>query len=556
MVKNKSWILLDTETTGFKKPIFVVELAAQRMQGWEADGEPFRYLINQNTEIPSEAARVHGYTREILERDGIPPSQVYELFSDYVGDSPVVAYNLSYDWDKVLVPEWNRLGIDQIGKPGFCAYQLAQRLLDPVPAGNCKLQTLRQYYRLPERGAHTGMGDVETVIDLLQNVLKPIAVERGLHTWEDFMIFADKEWFPSRIPFGKHKGRNFWDANEDLDLKDWLGWLCNTSNKRSNAMGEWYLKQLDEPDVSDGHRKTKPFPNIKKNSAKNSENNTTKRTDLLHYKDLKAEEYEQLITFARARFADLSTEYIELSRKIAVLNSALFNLVKDHYRERDRIALIIEYRQHFLNKLMSEGEEEAEETIKQYSSAKEEQEQEFEEASEQLTETLDLTEDEKKQIKKLFGKLVRLFHPDRYRDQPKKQIIYEKLISVINDARDASDIELLREISEDPDTFISEQGWEKIDISNNANTANLKKLYEEIELEIVNRIEALNTLRNTSDYHLLLYCGDNPDKLVKVSQQRINALTEQISELKSDADRLKVEIEEITGEALPDRLQL
>jgi len=26
---------------------------------------------------------------------------------------------------------------------------LAQRLLDPVPAGNCKLQTLRQYYRLP-----------------------------------------------------------------------------------------------------------------------------------------------------------------------------------------------------------------------------------------------------------------------------------------------------------------------------------------------------------------------------------------------------------------------
>lgn len=429
-------------------------------------------------------------------------------------------------------------------------------MLDPVPAGNCKLQTLRQYYRLPERGAHTGMGDVETVIDLLQNILKPIATERGLHTWESLVAFADEEWFPSRIPFGKHKGRNFRDANEDSDLKEWLEWLCSTSNKRSNAMGEWYLKQLDKSKISNGARKTKPFPNIKKNSAKNLEQNTAKRTDLLCYVDLKAEEYEQLIAFARARLADLSTEYIELNRKIDVHNSALFDLVKDHYRERDRIALVIEYRQQFLDKLMSEGEDEAEEIIKEYRRAQEEQEQEFEEAIKQLTETFDLTEDEKKQIKKLFGKLVRLFHPDRYRDEPEKQIIYEKLISVINDARDASDIELLQEISENPDAFIAKQGWKKISIKDDASAANLKKLYEEIELEIVSRIEALNTLRNTSDYYLLIYCEDNPGRLADVSQQRIDALNKQISEFNADADRLKIEIEEITGEALPDRLQL
>ena len=42
------WILLDTETTGLAAPIFVVELAAQRMRGWSAEGEPFRKLLNQN----------------------------------------------------------------------------------------------------------------------------------------------------------------------------------------------------------------------------------------------------------------------------------------------------------------------------------------------------------------------------------------------------------------------------------------------------------------------------------------------------------------------------
>lgn len=54
-----------------------------------------------------------------------------------VGRSPLVAYDTDYDLEKVLKPE-ARLGIAPIGNKGFCALRLAQRLLDPVPAG--KLQ--------------------------------------------------------------------------------------------------------------------------------------------------------------------------------------------------------------------------------------------------------------------------------------------------------------------------------------------------------------------------------------------------------------------------------
>src|SRR5437899_2956071 len=56
-MNGKPWLLLDTETTGFTAPVFVVELAAQRMLGWEADGEPFLKLLNQNQDIPAEASR-------------------------------------------------------------------------------------------------------------------------------------------------------------------------------------------------------------------------------------------------------------------------------------------------------------------------------------------------------------------------------------------------------------------------------------------------------------------------------------------------------------------
>ena len=105
---------------------------------------------------------------------------MYEAFADYVGELPLVSYHLQHDLDQVLLPQWERLGIGPIGTRGFCALRLAQRLLDPVPAGDCKLETLRQYFRMPQRNGHTALGNVETVVDLLGQVLRPIAEHRGL----------------------------------------------------------------------------------------------------------------------------------------------------------------------------------------------------------------------------------------------------------------------------------------------------------------------------------------------------------------------------------------
>ena len=114
-------------------------------------------------------------------------------------------------------------------------------MLDPVPAGNCKLQTLRQFYRLPERGAHTALGDVETLSDLMTDVLQPIAKRRGLRSWSDICAYTRAEWFQSRIAFGKFNGRDFRDARTDEPLRDWLKWLASSSNPRSASManGIW-----------------------------------------------------------------------------------------------------------------------------------------------------------------------------------------------------------------------------------------------------------------------------------------------------------------------------
>ena len=50
----------------------------------------------------------------------------------------------------------------------------------------------------------------------------------------------------------------------------------------------------------------------------------------------------------------------------------------------------------------------------------------------------------------LWKKLVKLYHPDRFAHEPDKLATYEKLTAAINRAKEAGDIETLREIAEDP----------------------------------------------------------------------------------------------------------
>ena len=149
MAPDIDWTLIDTETTGIVRPIWTVEIGAQRMRGWAPDGPSFRVLLNHNVDVPIEASRIHGYTRPMLMREGTSPKEAHQRFRDYSGPRPLVSYNLKYDYDDVLLPEWNRLSVAPVGRRGFCVLQLAQKLLYPSPTANFRLETLREFYGLP-----------------------------------------------------------------------------------------------------------------------------------------------------------------------------------------------------------------------------------------------------------------------------------------------------------------------------------------------------------------------------------------------------------------------
>lgn len=541
-MNHTPWLLLDTETNGIKAPIYVVELAAQRMRGWEPEGPPFVRLLDHGVAIPPEAARVNGYTSEILERDGEPPLAVYDAFADYAGECPLVAYNLSYDLDQVLRPEWQRLGRAPIGRAGFCALRLAQRLLDPVPAGNCKLQTLRQYYRLPARGAHTALGDVETVVDLLRQVLHPLTEVRGLTTWEALRAYAAETWFPSRIAFGKYKGRSFQDARQDAELRAWLDWLAGSSNPRSAEMGRWYLERLDV----DAGSESADAPTLV------IETDAGEGAGLVLYRDPERATLNRLIEAARARLADLEAESAREHQAVAVIQSRLFSRLRPHYERRDRLRLVIDYRRRYLDLLLIEGEEAAEAVGADYEQARAETEREYEEAAAEASARRELSETEERELKTLFRSLVRLYHPDRYAHDPERQAIHERLTQAINQARDQGDIARLREIANDPNGFLARQGLGGLDFADDADLIKLRQLYESLQVRLLVTLEALMQLRESSDYELHRLSHERPELLETIAEQQAEALRAEIVALEEEARRLTEEIEGLTGALAPD----
>lgn len=546
MDDKKSWVLIDTETNGISAPIFVVDLAAQRMSGWDPVGEPYQVLLNQNIDIPAEASRINGYTREILERDGISASAAYEGLRTYIGSLPFVSYNLEFDWDRVLVPEWQRLGIQGIGCRGFCIFKLTQRLLDPVPAGNCKLQTLRQFYRLPERGAHSALGDVLTVVDLIAKVLRPIADERKLDSWSAIHSFTTEEWFPTRLGFGKFKGRSFLDARHDRQFKEWLGWLSQSKNERTARMGFWYLSNLEKLETTQDK-----FTVAAIDLNTSNEPRGEMRSGIVLFKSVELDEIRFLVTAARERLADLEVIYARECNAISVTQSRLFSLLRNCYQRRDRLKLRVLYRRRYLDSLSS-GDDDFEKVRDEFSRDENRSDQEYDEASKIANSQKSLTEDQQSELKALFRKLVKLFHPDRYANDPEAYKAYTLLTQEINTARDSGDIEKLREIASDPQAYARKIGAGLIDLSDEAELGNLKRLYESIQAQILEMLEALDELRSDPKYELSQLSARRPDYLNEVAEEYRSQIEKECDDLEKEAANLSEQIEELTGSPIID----
>ncbi len=91
-------IVLDTETTGLDPAAGhrLVEVACVELSNRLPTGRTFQSYFNPDRDIPEEAFRVHGLSREFLSAHPRFAEKVEELL-EFVGDSPLVIHNAEFD---------------------------------------------------------------------------------------------------------------------------------------------------------------------------------------------------------------------------------------------------------------------------------------------------------------------------------------------------------------------------------------------------------------------------------------------------------------------------
>jgi len=232
------------------------------------------------------------------------------------------------------------------------------------------------------------------------------------------------------------------------------------------------------------------------------------------------------------------------------VRSALFKILQNEYQTRDRFRLVIKYRRTFIEVLLSGGEDEAAQVENEYASEKIKSDKEYQEAAEVADDQKVLSEAEQIEIKGIWRKLVRIFHPDRYINEPEKMEVYEKLTGLINAARDKGDIDLLREIADDPNKFIARQGWGDIDLHEEKDLNSLRKLYEILEIKIVDTLSLINELNESADYELYQICSRNESALQDMAAKFAEEIKAEIEALETEAAALNEQIQELTGSEL------
>jgi len=189
MRDQDQWLILDTETTGIRNPIYPVEIAAQIMNAWGPSGEPFRVLLNFDVPIDPIAEKLHGYSRDYLRQNGMKPEEALDLFFSYTKNLPIVAYNLIYDWNRVLVPTFQRMGVRSQLQPGFCALNLTRRV---VPAlSDFKLKTVIKTFGISKEQDHHADSDVGFVAQFMSQFIGPHLINSGVIGFDSVVACAE-----------------------------------------------------------------------------------------------------------------------------------------------------------------------------------------------------------------------------------------------------------------------------------------------------------------------------------------------------------------------------
>jgi DNA polymerase-3 subunit epsilon len=262
------------------------------------------------------------------------------------------------------------------------------------------------------------------------------------------------------------------------------------------------------------------------------------------------EQLRRLVAGARAQLAELEMDYTKEKSRVDAVQAVLFRHLREHYQKRDRLRLAVEYRQNFLDSFIRDDTDEVEQAERDFEQAKAQLDEDYKELAAAADKKKQLTAEQEAELTQLWKKLVKLYHPDRFANDPDKLETYHRLVAAINQVKDADDIETLREIAEDPQGFLLRKGWANLDFRDKEELVQLKRLHGTLQKEIAAVTESLKELRASPDCELCRLAEQKPVMLDELVAERAKQLEVEIAELEKQADQLAEKIKLLSGKSV------
>ena len=171
-------VVLDFETTGLSPNMGdrAIEIGAVKLVDGVKVGT-FQQLMNPGFRVSSFISSFTGITNSML---SLAPDakEVMQEFAEFIGDSPLVAHNASFD-KRFLDAEFERIDAHYPG-PFACSLLIARRLIPNAPTH--KLGDLVRFKQIENDGTfHRALADAEMTAKLWLLMLDELA-EQGVST--------------------------------------------------------------------------------------------------------------------------------------------------------------------------------------------------------------------------------------------------------------------------------------------------------------------------------------------------------------------------------------
>lgn len=164
---EQSFVIIDLETTGLS-PVQdkILEFGAIRVRENQKI-DMFSRLIRQEKGVPQIITALTGINNALVEQEGQPLEEVLTDFLEFVGENPIVGYNLTFDM-RFVQEACRTCGIHPPTNHCVDLLNLARRKVFDVP--DFKLTTLATRFSLDVSAPHRALNDCQILFSLYEKL--------------------------------------------------------------------------------------------------------------------------------------------------------------------------------------------------------------------------------------------------------------------------------------------------------------------------------------------------------------------------------------------------